>query len=88
MRKLSQKKALILAFFAGACGMHLFYMNKPKSGIAYCCLFVASIFLFSIVGLFPFALLGLFVIMDCVRLLFLDENEFQQYAAPKENFSS
>lgn len=64
--------AVILAIFAGAFGVHRFYLRQPELGIAYIALYIWMGRFFG----FPFsAILGWY---DAYKLLIMDEQEFDR----------
>jgi TM2 domain-containing membrane protein YozV len=57
----NKNTALLLAFFIGTLGVHQFYLGKKGKGLFY---------------LFTFGLCGLLPLIDCVNLLLMSQNDF------------
>ena len=64
-RKKTALIAYLLWFFVGGLGGHRFYLGRTGSAIAMLVLLVASIVLtYVLIGLFGFAILGIWVLVD------------------------
>ena len=57
----NKNTALLLAFFIGTLGVHQFYLGKKGKGLFY---------------LFTFGLCGLLPLIDCLNLLLMSQNDF------------
>lgn len=65
--------ALILCFFLGMLGVHSFYLGNKKKGIIQLLMFIIGLILtFVGIGIFIYAALGIWVLIDFIRIIIGD----------------
>lgn len=71
--------AALMALFLGNLGIHKFYLGKKSAGLAYLLMTLFGWLLsVIIIGLIPVFIIIIMSFVDCVSLLLMDENEFDE----------
>ena len=69
--------AALLALFVGQLGIHWFYLNDQKRGKRYLTWFIIGILTcWLLIGLIPLIVLALIAFVDCFKILFQTDDEF------------
>lgn len=78
--------AALLALFLGMFGIHWLYLNEFKKGKSYLIWFIVGVLTcWLLIGLVPLVILSIIAFVDCFKILFMTDEEFdQKYNAPKK----
>lgn len=71
MNQKSKIAAILLAFFLGGWGVHLFYLGEKKKGVVYLIIGIFGLFFW-----FPLIVTCVLAIIDIFRYLFMSDAEF------------
>lgn len=71
MNQKSKFAAILLAFFLGGWGVHLFYLGENKKGAVYLIIGIFGLFFW-----FPLIVTGILAIIDIFKYLFMSDAEF------------
>ena len=71
MNQKSKFAAILLAFFLGCWGVHLFYLGENKKGAVYLIIGIFGLFFW-----FPLIVTGILAIIDIFKYLFMSDAEF------------
>ena len=71
MNQKSKIAAILLAFFLGGWGAHLFYLGEKKKGVVYLIIGIFGLFFW-----FPLIVTCVLAIIDIFRYLFMSDAEF------------
>lgn len=85
----SRSTAAILAFLLGPFGVHHFYLDQKAKGFTYLLVTLISLPLCLVIfGFFTIGVIGILCLVDFIRLLVMDDAEFNQKyngQAPQKN---
>ena len=71
--------AAVLALFLGELGIHWFYLNDQQKGKKYLIWFIVGVLTsWLAIGLIPLIVLGIIAFVDCFKILFMTDEEFDE----------
>lgn len=67
----------LLALFLGTLGIHKFYLNETKPGVAYLVCYLAGLLTcWLLIGLIPMLVISILALIDAIKLLVMDDQAF------------
>lgn len=71
--------AALLALFLGTLGIHWLYLNEFKKGKSYLIWFIVGALTWWLaIGLIPLVILSIIAFVDCFKILFMTDEEFDE----------